>query len=286
MAVWANLPFSLWPGMGMNAYFAYTTVGFKGQSNPVKKVMFAVVIDDVIFIVMSLLAIRLMIFQIFPAWMMKAPMAGIGMFLAFIGLHSGNGIDLIRDHPKVQDTLRIDNPQRIEELAEPYNFQKWLRELENACEYKGKIATLQLRACQKVRHHLALQKRDRTKTNLDNELATNFENMIFKKKLVRLLLERHFALAASFQLLARKAWKKFRGASYEIIFSKMMRDKELSHQLRREKLHYKSFSSGSIQRLLPCSSAQKWRNSGRLDSKQKSKRWSYNNHITPDFRAI
>ena len=94
MAVWATLPFSLWPGMGMNAYFAYTIVGFKGQSHPVKKVMSAVAIDDVIFIVMSLLAIRLMIFQIFPAWMMKAPMAGIGMFLAFLGLHSGNGIDL------------------------------------------------------------------------------------------------------------------------------------------------------------------------------------------------
>ena len=32
MAVWANLPFSLWPGMGMTAYFAYAIVGFKGQS--------------------------------------------------------------------------------------------------------------------------------------------------------------------------------------------------------------------------------------------------------------
>lgn len=29
MALWANLPFGLWPGMGMNAYFAYTIVGFK-----------------------------------------------------------------------------------------------------------------------------------------------------------------------------------------------------------------------------------------------------------------
>ena len=63
--------------------------------------MFAVVIDDVIFIVMSSLDIRRMIFKIFPAWMMKATMAGIGMFLAFIGLQSGNGIDIIRDHPAV-----------------------------------------------------------------------------------------------------------------------------------------------------------------------------------------
>ena len=101
MAVWANLAFGLWPGMGMNAYFAYTIVGFKGQSNPVKKVMIADAIESVIFIVMSSLDIRRMIFKIFPAWMMKATMAGIGMFLAFIGLHSGNGIDLIRDDPAV-----------------------------------------------------------------------------------------------------------------------------------------------------------------------------------------
>ena len=73
--------------MGVNAYFAYTIVGFKGQSNPV---MIAVAIESVIFIVMSSLAIRLMIFKIFPAWMMKAQMAGVGMFLAFIGLQSGN----------------------------------------------------------------------------------------------------------------------------------------------------------------------------------------------------
>ena len=106
----------------MNAYFAYTIVGFKGQSHPVKKVMIAVAIESVIFIVMSWLAIRLMIFKIFSAWMMKAPMAGMGMFLAFLGLHSGTGIDIIRDHPavlvdlsKVQRQLRSDN-QREKEL--------------------------------------------------------------------------------------------------------------------------------------------------------------------------
>ena len=111
MAVWATLPLSLWPGMGMNAYFAHTTVGLKGQSNPVKKVMFAVAIEGVIFIVMSSLDIRRMIFKIFQAWMMKATMAGFGMFLAFIGLQSGNGIDIIRDHPAVLVDL-------VEELPE------------------------------------------------------------------------------------------------------------------------------------------------------------------------
>ena len=120
MAVWATLPFSLWPGMGMNAYFAYTIVGFKGQRNTVKKVMFAVVIDDVIFLDMSLLATRRMIFKILPAWMMKAPMAGIGMFLA-IGLQSDNGNDIIKDHPAVL----------IDTLA---NFRSWLEQLSENSE--------------------------------------------------------------------------------------------------------------------------------------------------------
>ena len=68
-----------------------------GSADLVVKVMFAVAIDDVIFIVMSSLAIRLMIFKIFPAWMMKAPMAGVGLFLTFIGLHSGKWH---RPHPR------------------------------------------------------------------------------------------------------------------------------------------------------------------------------------------
>ena len=101
MALWANLPFGLWPGMGMNAYFAYTIVGFKGGQNAVKKVMLAVTVEGVIFILMSALDIRRYVFKVFPTWMMKATMAGIGLFLAFIGLQAGNGIDIVRDHPAV-----------------------------------------------------------------------------------------------------------------------------------------------------------------------------------------
>ena len=77
----------------------------------------------------------------------------------------------------------------------------------------------------------------------------NFENMIFKTKLVPLLLDRHFALATSFQLYGYKAWKEFREASMEIIFYKMMRDKKLRHQLRREQLDYKDLWSGNFKAL-------------------------------------
>ena len=96
-----NLPFGLWPGMGMNAYFAYTIVGFKGTQTAVKKVMMAVTIEGVIFIIMSALDLRRYVFKVFPTWMMKATMAGIGLFLAHIGLQAGNGIDIVRDHPAV-----------------------------------------------------------------------------------------------------------------------------------------------------------------------------------------
>ena len=48
MALWANIPFGVWPGMGMNAYFAYTIVGFKGSQQPVKKVMFCVMVEGLI----------------------------------------------------------------------------------------------------------------------------------------------------------------------------------------------------------------------------------------------
>ena len=71
------------------------------------------------------------------------------------------------------------------------------------------------------------------------------------KKLVALLLEKHFALAASFQLNGNKAWKKFREASKEIIFNKTMRGKELPHQLRREQLDCKELRSASFRALCP-----------------------------------
>ena len=87
--------------MGMNAYFAYTIVGFKGTQNAVKKVMMAVTVEGVIFIIMSALDLRRYVFKVFPTWMMKATMAGIGLFLAHIGLQAGNGIDIVRDHPAV-----------------------------------------------------------------------------------------------------------------------------------------------------------------------------------------
>ena len=65
------------------------------------QVMFAVMIEGLVFMVMSALDVRRWIMKTFPRWLMSATMAGIGLFLAQIGLHGGNGIDLVRDHPAI-----------------------------------------------------------------------------------------------------------------------------------------------------------------------------------------
>ena len=78
--------------------------------------------------------------------------------------------------PKLQDKLRSDNDERVEELEEHANLHKWLRELQNACKSLRKSSTSQLRACQKVRPQLTLAKRDRTDNDKDNELEKNFDN--------------------------------------------------------------------------------------------------------------
>ena len=113
--------------------------------------------------------------------------------------------------------------------------------VENLADTTSQISQLQ--------QNLFENKKKKTK-KLETEFEKkNFENMIFKKKLVALLLDRHFALAASFQLFGYKAWKEFRETSQEIIFSKMMRDKELRHQLRREQLDYKDLGQAALRHL-------------------------------------
>ena len=78
----------------------------------------------------------------------------------------------------------------------------------------------------------------------------NFQSLIFKKKLVALLPEKHFALAASSQLLGNEAWEKLKEASEEISFDNV-RGKELSQELRREQRDCKELRSASLRALCP-----------------------------------
>ena len=86
MAAFANYPFVLAPGMGLNAYFAYTVVINMGYSW--EMALAAVFIEGLIFIVLSLTKVREGIFNAIPMWLKNAVSAGIGLFIAFIGLQN------------------------------------------------------------------------------------------------------------------------------------------------------------------------------------------------------
>ncbi|WP_167955722.1 NCS2 family permease [Anaerosporobacter faecicola] len=84
MALLANYPFALAPGMGLNTYFAFTVCGVMGFSWQVA--LLAVLVEGVIFIVLSLTNVREAIFNAIPTTLKHAVSAGIGLFIAFIGL--------------------------------------------------------------------------------------------------------------------------------------------------------------------------------------------------------
>lgn len=84
MAVFANYPFVLAPGMGLNAYFAYTVVIKMGYSW--EMALAAVFVEGIIFIVLSLTSVREAIFNAIPLTLKSAVSGGIGLFIALIGL--------------------------------------------------------------------------------------------------------------------------------------------------------------------------------------------------------
>ena len=86
MAFMANYPFALAPGMGLNAYFAYTVCIGMGVSW--QTALLAVFIEGIVFIALSLTNVREAIFNAIPLTLKTAVSAGIGLFIAFIGLQN------------------------------------------------------------------------------------------------------------------------------------------------------------------------------------------------------
>ncbi|MDD3204517.1 MAG: NCS2 family permease [Lachnospiraceae bacterium] len=86
MALLANYPFALAPGMGLNAYFAYTVVLGMGYSWQIA--LLAVFVEGIIFIILSLTNVREAIFNAIPMTLKSAVSVGIGLFIAFIGLQN------------------------------------------------------------------------------------------------------------------------------------------------------------------------------------------------------
>ncbi len=84
MALYANLPFALAPGMGLNAFFAYTVVLVMGY--PWQFALAAVLVEGIIFIILSFFNVREAIIDSIPMDIKRAISVGIGLFIAFIGL--------------------------------------------------------------------------------------------------------------------------------------------------------------------------------------------------------
>lgn len=88
MAFLANYPFALASGMGLNAYFAYTVCGSMGYSWQVA--LLAVFAEGIIFIALSLTNVREAIFNAIPLTLKHGVSAGIGLFIAFVGLQGAH----------------------------------------------------------------------------------------------------------------------------------------------------------------------------------------------------
>jgi len=94
MGVWANFPVSVAPGLGISAFFAYYVCGTLGL--PWQTALGAVFISGVVFLLLTVTRLRQMIIDAVPMDMKYAIVAGIGTFIAFIGLKS---CGIIVSHP-------------------------------------------------------------------------------------------------------------------------------------------------------------------------------------------
>ncbi|KAH8983294.1 permease family-domain-containing protein [Lactarius akahatsu] len=94
MGLLANLPVGMAPGLGLNAYFTYSIVGFHGTGGiTYREALAAVFMEGWIFLALSLLGLRQWLARIMPQSLVLAVGAGIGLFIAFIGLStSGLGV--------------------------------------------------------------------------------------------------------------------------------------------------------------------------------------------------
>ena len=113
MALYAKLPFALAPGMGLNAFFAFTVV--LGMGHTWQFALTAVFIEGLIFIALTAFNIREMIVNSIPNNMKHAISVGIGLFIAFIGLKNAG---IIVSSPATFVTLgdltnATDNPGAI-----------------------------------------------------------------------------------------------------------------------------------------------------------------------------
>ncbi|MAE71665.1 MAG: guanine permease [Gemmatimonadetes bacterium] len=109
MGVLANYPIALAPGMGLNAYFAYTVV--LGMGHPWQTALGAVFISGCIFVLLSVFKVRMWLIDAIPPSLKLATSTGIGLFLAVIAFQSAG---VIADSPATLITLGdLGNPRTL-----------------------------------------------------------------------------------------------------------------------------------------------------------------------------
>lgn len=94
MGIYANFPMALAPGMGLNAFFAFTVCGEMGISWQVA--LSGILVSGIIFVIISVSGLRELIIKAIPQNLKSAVTAGIGLFIAFIGF-KGAGIVVQND---------------------------------------------------------------------------------------------------------------------------------------------------------------------------------------------
>lgn len=118
MGLFANLPLALAPGMGANAYFSYNVVGFHGSGNlSYKSALAAVFLEGCLFLIISAFGFRTKLAKMIPKPVRLSSAAGIGLFLAFIGLQSDQGIGLVGFSPSTLLTISACPSQYKSQIA-------------------------------------------------------------------------------------------------------------------------------------------------------------------------
>ena len=96
MGLLANLPIALAPGMGMNAFFTYGVVGWRGTGAVAyEAAVTAVMVEGLIFAILAVTGIRYFIVKAIPEPVRQATPAAIGFFLAHLGLQTAEGIGIV-----------------------------------------------------------------------------------------------------------------------------------------------------------------------------------------------
>ncbi|WP_300328174.1 NCS2 family permease [Fusobacterium sp.] len=92
--LWVNAPFAMAPGMGLNAFFAFTLV--KGMGATWEEALGVVFLSGVVFVILTITGVRKALIMAIPIELRLATGAGIGLFIAFLGMQS---MGLIVDNP-------------------------------------------------------------------------------------------------------------------------------------------------------------------------------------------